>query len=179
MAELNKFATAYDVKCPYCGRAEGTYSRNEYRYGSPIRVCKKCGKKFINEFYHEIAVEGPAPEAFSIKAKLKAIVIFAVLFAVMFLWHFYEVTFTSRYHYMPACAMIGLLVGVLFEILDIIFTKTGLKAKRTEKKRLESVQRLEDPEYARELAELGYNVPREYLRDEATQTERNESYEHN
>ncbi len=52
---------------------------------------------------------------------------------------------------------------ILFALADAIMIKTGIKEKRLEKKRLESAARLQNPEYAKTLAEFGYQVPDKYL----------------
>ena len=57
-------------------------------------------------------------------------------------------------------------IGALFIVVfvsDLILLKTGIKAKNMEKKRQESVKRLENKEYAKEMSELGYQVPEKYL----------------
>ncbi len=158
--------TRIRVSCPKCGKIDGEYNANEYRYGSPIRICKKCGNKFVNSFYHEIAVDGAAPGAFDVMQKVKAMLITLVLFLVCLIIHTAEILYRDRYHIMFPIMAVICLIFFLFCIGDIISIKSGLKKKRTDKKYAESVERLRDPAYARELADLGYNVPREFLGEE-------------
>lgn len=35
-------------KCPYCGKRLLFYNEREWKYGSPVRICNKCEKKYID-----------------------------------------------------------------------------------------------------------------------------------
>jgi len=61
-----------------------------------------------------------------------------------------------------ALAVVGL-IFVIKSIADIILIKTGLKAKKLERLKNESEDRLRDRSYAETLRQLGYNVPDKYL----------------
>ena len=43
------------VFCPFCNTYAGLA---DYKYGSPLRTCKKCKKQYLDTTYHEIAFEG-------------------------------------------------------------------------------------------------------------------------
>ncbi len=160
--------TRIRISCPKCGKVDGEYNINEYRYGSPIRTCKKCGNKFLNKFYHEIAVDGAAPGAFDVMQKVKGMLISLGLFLGCVTVHAIEIFYRDRFHTVfPIMALAGI-VCFLFCIGDIIAIKSGLKQKRTDKKYAESIERLKDMDYARELENFGYNVPPEFLGEEET-----------
>ena len=158
--------TVAELKCPHCGKIVSTRAANDYRYGSPLKNCRFCKENYLDPFFHELAAEPPAPNAFSVKHKLFGMVVFAVVFAVCFGFHWLEVTYEDSYHPMFAWLMVLTAVGEILFLAEIILIKTGFKERRTERLRKESEERLKNPVYARELARLGYPVPREYLPEE-------------
>lgn len=145
--------------CPYCGAGIFNYDEREWNYGSPIRICNKCGEKYIDERFHEIAIEGIAPDALSVRKSVVAMLtgLFCVLASIVF-------TYMTGYYSLKSVfiGIIGLIM-VICMLIDIILIKSGAKEKRFARLREESVQRLRDRNYANELAEAGYNVPGEYL----------------
>lgn len=150
--------------CPYCGATISlSYVEKEWKYGSPIRTCKKCKKNYIDGRYHEIAVEGIAPNTLSIKSNLLRSFFLLGCFLIAFLIHFYEIHYQNCYHPAYCYLMIIMVIGIIFLIIDSIRIKTGAKTKKLEKLRLESVKRLMDNNYAHELESIGYCVPDEYL----------------
>lgn len=156
----------YSIYCPKCNRCDGRYGGNDYRYGSPLRTCPKCGTHFINRFYHEIEIEGVSPIAFDAKRTLFGMAVTAAIFLVGASVHWYEITFQDYYHTAPIFIMAVSAIAFIYSIFDIIMIKSGIKDRRTQKKREESAARLSDPQYALKLSELGYNVPEKYLRNE-------------
>ena len=44
-------------KCPHCGHNLG-YAVDAHMYGSPARECPNCKKMYLDNRYHEIALEG-------------------------------------------------------------------------------------------------------------------------
>lgn len=149
--------------CPYCGAKILFYYESEWRYGSPVRNCKKCGEKYVDERYHEIAVEGIRPNALSIRWNGTGLLIMLGIFLIAFLIHFYEVSHESTYSLEFCGLMVAALICILFFIIDSIRILTGAKAKKLERLREESVKRLRNWGYAKELEALGYPVPEEYL----------------
>lgn len=150
--------------CPYCGKQiYYHYNEREWKYGNPIKTCGNCKKEYIDKRFHEIAVEGIEPNALSLKANGKKALIMLLFFALCFLIHYAEVTFSNRYHPIVAFMMIIEVVCLIALAADSIMIKIGAKEKKLEKLREESVQRIYDRSYAQKLADLGYSVPEKYL----------------
>lgn len=153
---------AMDI-CPYCGAKIKDYVANKWLYGSPVRVCGKCGKNYIDRRYHEIAVEGYQPGTLSVKRALKVLLICIALFLICAGILYYELNFQSYYHPMYLFLVPMSAFAVIFMIVDIIRIKTGSKERALEKLKAESEERLGDTEYARTLKSIGYNVPQRFL----------------
>lgn len=152
-------------KCPYCGKAISffKYVPEEWKYGSPIRECKKCHQKYIDKRYHEIAVDGINPDSFNMKklGACFAIGVVALLMSVLF--NAYTILLKDYYYLkVVGVGLIGI-VMIVYSIIDFIRIKTGAKERQLEKRIEESVNRLENRAYAHELVFLGYNVPEKYL----------------
>lgn len=149
--------------CPNCGKRLSDYNPNTYLYGSPIRYCKKCKGAYVDRNYHEIAIDGFPKEEMKASTGLKTALfglIVSVVSAGIFLC---EIIFSEYYHTIfPILAIVGI-VMIILGIVDSIRVKSGSKAGSMEKLRQESIQRLQNVQYAMQLAELGYNVPRQYL----------------
>ncbi|MCM1055780.1 MAG: zf-TFIIB domain-containing protein [Bacteroides sp.] len=149
--------------CPHCRKKISDYAANKYRYGSPIRVCPKCGGAYLDTTFHEVVTDGFPPDELSMKKGVKSALIGAAIFVVCAAIFVLELFFSDRIHiYPPILAVMGI-VTIVVSIVDIIKVKSGAKAKELEIFRLQSVERLRSPAYARQLAELGYNVPKEFL----------------
>ncbi len=148
-------------KCPHCGMNMGEYIESS-DYGSPVRTCRKCGGQYLDRRYHEIEIEGYGANALSVKRDGKIMLLGLAFFAAAFLLNFWT---TKSGYYSLRGRFIILIAGlmILFALADAIMIKTGIKEKRLEKKRLESAARLQNPEYAKTLAEFGYQVPDKYL----------------
>lgn len=150
-------------KCPHCGKTLISYVEWEWKYGTPIRTCRSCGKKYLDRRYHEIAVEGIAPDAMSVKHSMVCM-LFGIVVSVIsalatimqiYLWRSYSMR-------IAALGVIGLLISI-FMLTDIIRIKSGAKQRKFLRLRAESELRLRDQSYARELYDLGYDVPVDYL----------------
>lgn len=169
MAKLDfSKGTMVRVSCPKCGKVQRECAANEYRYGVPIKTCqnRKCGERYLDPFFHELAAEPPAPAAFSVKQKLIGMAVFAAVFAVSFAFHWFEITYEGSYHVAFPALMVGTAIGEIALVIEIVLIKTGFKERRTERLRRESVERFGNPAYVRELKMLGYPVPEEYLSGE-------------
>ena len=153
---------SYDIKrCPACNQP---YEKNFYsgkpkdeekiRYGSPIKVCKYCGKEFIDSDYKEIALEG-VPNKEDYQRFTKGTILYTVLSFVMayFSWLF-------DFSVLP---IIFIALGVIIIGSDIISYEKRLK--HLEKETAASKERLSDPAYAMRLAQHGYKVPSHYLNE--------------
>lgn len=149
-------ATYYDKKCPHCGLKYAYWQpKNTALYGSPFRVCSRCGKVFIDKMYKEIAVDG-YNEYFLMK--VQPFSIFAIVIGIILI--LVDVLGIKVY----LAAVIGgifLIAGIYFVISDIRDHEKRIAEYKKLKK--ESEDRLSDPEYAKALKELGYNVPSKYL----------------
>lgn len=153
--------------CPYCKAKIFFYyekeRENEWKYGSPIRPCRKCGKNYVDGRYHEIAVEGIEPSALSIRWNGIRLLAMLGIFLIAFLIQAYEVRHKGTYS-LKWCTIMGCaLFGSLLFLIDSIRILTGAKAKKLERLREESVKRLRNWSYAKQLEDLGYPVPEEYL----------------
>ena len=166
MSRLDWSGGMVELKCPYCGKIVATRAANQYRYGSPLKNCRFCKENYLDPFFHELAAEPPAPNVFDIKQKLFGMALFAGIFVFCFAFYWFEVTYMNIYHVMFPALMVGTALGEIGFVIEIILIKTGFKERRTERLRKESEERLKNPVYARELARLGYPVPREYLPEE-------------
>lgn len=151
-------------KCPYCGKGISlNYVEREWKYGSPIRVCKKCKQKYIDKRYHEIAVEGINPDAFNMKRVWFGLLIGVIALIVSAIFNTLTILLGGYYHTtMMGIGLIGILM-IICMLVELISIKTGLKQHKLEKVTIESVNRLQNKEYANELASVGYNVPEKYL----------------
>lgn len=149
--------------CPNCGKKISNYGANKYLYGSPIRYCKKCKGAYVDANYHEIAIDGFPKEEMKASTGLKTALVglvFTLIGAGVFIA---ELLFSERIHTIfPIIAIMGI-ITIISGIVDSIRVKSGAKAGGMEKLRQESIQRLQDTQYAMQLAELGYNVPPQYL----------------
>lgn len=147
-----------------CGKEALTgYLERQWSYGSPVKQCKKCGLTYLDKRFHEIEIEGFEPDALSVKRSGFAILmgLAAVIGGALFIAG--EIYMSGYYHTgAVVLAFLGIVL-IAWGIMDIIKIITGLKAKKLEKLRLESAARLSDKNYARLLAEQGYNVPQKYL----------------
>lgn len=158
--------------CPHCGTEVKDYREYGWEYGSPIRKCEKCGNNYINKGYHEIAVEGIAPDEFDAKKSVHgillglAIVLGAAAATAAITWatiHFANVYYVKIIILGVVLAVIGLIFAVCM-FIDFLKIKSGAKERKFDSLKEESVQRLKNKEYARELAEIGYDVPEQYLK---------------
>lgn len=152
-------------KCPYCGKSISflKYSQGEWKYGSPIRVCKKCGQKYIDKRYHEVAVDGINPDSFNMKKLGTCFAIGVVALLMSALFNAYTILLKDYFYLkVVGVGLIGI-VMIVYSIIDFIRIKTGAKERQLAKRAEDSVNRLKDRAYAHELVSLGYNVPEKYL----------------
>lgn len=149
--------------CPYCRKQIFNYNASEWKYGSPIRTCKKCKNRYIDMRYHEIAVEGIEPGALSLKKQkvgmllglCLALFCFGYTFITLHFWGYY-------YRSMIVCGSLAVVI-IISLIVEYFRIKTGAKERRLMNLKAESVGRLQNKQYAKELELIGYDVPKEYL----------------
>lgn len=151
--------------CPNCGAKFGDNRTDVYRYGSPIRTCAKCKGQYLNKCYHEAAIDGFSDADTSLDSSKKnirnALMMILIMAAVNVLFYVME---RHTWIYLLFLALGG--VYLLVSLKDYIQIKNGNRETVLQKAMEESVQRLKDPDYARQLQELGYDVPEEYLPEE-------------
>lgn len=156
--------TAKD-RCPECGKKFFYYDERQFRYGSPVRECRKCGSQYIDRRYHEIAIEGIPSDQMSKKSYLIMMVIGALI-----LWrgiHLVQYrplggSEVTRW-FLPVVFIIMGAVMIIGGIIEIIMISNGSKAMKFEKIKSESEERLRDRSYAWTLKQEGYNVPEQFL----------------
>ncbi|MBR1724584.1 MAG: hypothetical protein IJ723_06160 [Ruminococcus sp.] len=155
-----------EMNCPHCGKMNRE-SCNSYMYGSPIRVCKHCGQKYLDRRYTEPAIQGFDTRTTNSALYKKMAPVFAGLMVLAILWNRYTVTHLGYYTtYQILFIFLGA-VGTIGCIVQYIRITTGLAAKSNELYLAESEERLKDPQYVADLIANGYNVPEKYRPAEA------------
>ena len=171
--------------CPHCGKKIFHYNQKQWKYGSPIRTCKYCNGKYIDKRYHEIVIDGVAPDILVMKEDIGWLLAGLSLVVGGFIFIFSESQLGDRDSLLMLRAQVMVIFGVgmtIYNIVDIIKIKTGKKdseliqsreealkvAMKINSKRFirlsgESYKRLQDKSYANELADAGYFVPEKYL----------------
>lgn len=145
-------------ECPHCGKKIQAYNANEYKYGSPIVYCDGCGQKYIDKRFHELACEGvPQSELSARRYKNMALLGLALLAGVtLFCLLLLKTRGSAPLEFLfmiPIAALV-----VIFNIVELIKVKTGVKQKQLMRYMQESAERVKDPVYAAELKENGYNI---------------------
>ena len=158
-----------EIHCPNCNRTVGAFVVGDYRYGNPLKICPKCKTEYINPAVHEIEVDGISPDAFDMKKLLLGMIMGVVFFFIGAVILYLEVTRKGYYHTSNIAIMVISAIAFFYALGNIFFIKTGIKAKWTERKRQESVERMSNPEYALRLKKHGYDVPEKYLPQEYTE----------
>lgn len=158
--------------CPHCGASiVGVNSNpNMVLYGSVVRKCQKCKEQYLDTRYQEYAITGIPENELSVMYDLKRIGILAVFFIISTVINLINIRHEGKYYIMLAVISVTSPLGIIAMIIDMIRIKTGAKGRKLEKKRLESVARLQDPDYAMTLYEVGYPVPAEYLPSQLQET---------
>ncbi|MDE5754105.1 MAG: hypothetical protein K2H89_06150 [Oscillospiraceae bacterium] len=155
-----------ELKCAGCGKKLLTYDNTSFRqYKSPVKQCKKCGTYYLDPRCHEIAVEGVPDAEFSVGSYI-VLIVFGGLVGYRGIY----LSSRTQLHtpegaqwVLPTMFVLMGIVFILGGIVELIRIKTGAKARKYEKLREESEQRLQNRSYAYQLRDLGYPVPEEYL----------------
>lgn len=146
--------TTKTKKCPYCHHAYVINdSHGSYYIGSPIRVCKKCGKNFIDKEFKELALTDIKPWD---KLPISVGTVIAVLFAFIMVF----AAIKSSWNWF---VIIPIAIALYLLISDIVGYKS--KMQWIEEERKASFDRLSNPQYAAFLKELGYDVPNSFLKN--------------
>ena len=150
-------------RCPHCGKEMKGYRETQIFLGSPFRSCTKCKGIYLDRRYHEIEIDEVENEAeISVSKLIRQTIVSLIFFGVALLLNLGALS-VGYIHVGGLMLLVIALALMLQGLIDIIMVKIGAKEKQLEKERLESQKRLENPEYARTLAELGYSVPERYL----------------
>ncbi len=152
-----------DGNCPHCGKKISGYNVSVQEFGSPIRICKGCGHEYLDRRYHEAAVEGYQKSSLDIRNSCKVILLGCILLAASGLLNLHLAADGGRYSAKGLITSVLSLLILIYGIVDAVRIRTGIKRKGLEKKIAESKARLQNKVYAQQLAELGYDVPAEYL----------------
>lgn len=148
-------------KCPYCNHTYSFMQPKSYSYGSPLQVCRRCGKYYVDKDFKEIAISGIRKidtmriTPFSIIASL----LFTPLFVSSIYMQFYQPDNMSLF------ALITFGAFDIFAFYSIYNDCSSFKERQKylidEQHR--SIARLKNPSYALTLKNLGYDVPKQYL----------------
>ncbi|MGN0634532.1 MAG: hypothetical protein ACI4JW_11780 [Oscillospiraceae bacterium] len=155
-----------DIKCEGCGKKLLTYTPNgSKKYKSPLKLCKKCGACYADPRCHEIALEGIPRDEFLIAPNVVLMILGGlVLWRGIYLFGMKQMDIPDEMQWVlpTAFSLLGAIM-IIAGITQIILIKTGAKAKKFERLKRESEQRLSDKSYAFALKQLGCNVPEKYL----------------
>lgn len=149
------------MNCPHCGKMNRE-SCNAYMYGSPIRVCQSCGRKYTDLRYTEPAINGFDPKSANSSVFAKGAGIFAAGFVFTLVWVIISINTRGSYSIKMAGASFICLLGLIICIVSLIRIKSGIAEKENLRYLEESEQRLADKEYVKELIEMGIDVPEKY-----------------
>lgn len=149
-------------KCPHCGNRQRDNRTDAFYYGSPVRTCRKCGGQYVDRCYHEVAVEGFRDADVSVEENKKNVRNAALLLvcaaALNVLFYFLE-----RHSWIYLLFVVFGVVYLAVSVMSFCKVKKGARQQELEEARQASIERLSDPEYARCLKDLDYDVPEQYL----------------
>lgn len=146
-------------RCPHCNNDLG-FAMDAYLYGSPLRQCNKCKKTYVDNRYHEIAIEGIRQEDINPteadkqshkKSGSKAIWIGVGMIAL-----FVIILFTGWIVFpLPIFGVISIISGISAKKGD---SKKELEKTRKalEIERQQSILRMQNPQYVEQLRAMGY-----------------------
>ena len=155
-----------EIKCESCGKKLLTYTPNgSKKYESPLKECKKCGNIYADPRCHEIALEGIPKDEFMIAPNVVLMILGGlVLWRGIYLFGMKQMNMPDEMQwFLPTVFSLLGAVMLIAGITQIILIKSGAKAKKFERLKRESEQRLCDKSYAFALKQHGYNVPEKYL----------------
>ncbi|MCI7232720.1 MAG: hypothetical protein MR546_02210 [Oscillospiraceae bacterium] len=150
-----------EINCPHCGKINRE-SCNAYMYGSPVRICKNCGEKYIDSRYREQAISGFAPKSTNAAFYGKGSIGFGIAFACFFGWFLYCALADGVYSLRVGILCIGCLFGFIGCLIQFVRIKSGSADRENAKYLEESEKRLSDRGYVDELIKIGINVPEKY-----------------
>ena len=160
-----KCIMSIELKCGSCGKKLLSYEARERKYGPLIKTCKKCGAKYLDPRYHELAVDGIPEDVFGIPQYLVMVVIgILISWRGTYLFSVHQLGTPDEVQWLlPTLFLVFGIVLIIGGIVEIIRVKTGMMRKKYEKLYEESNQRMRyDREYVMELRRLGYPVPEQF-----------------
>lgn len=157
------------VSCPKCKKPVYSSTGRSYFYGSPIRTCPYCNHSFTHFQFHEIAVEGiqkSDQKRITAGGTIQLIAAIALLsIPIFFVYHTFFVGSKPGSIGLSLLVILGTCIPAVIVGMSPMAGLLGYK-KRMEELRKETIlseKRLSNPDYARQLVKLGYNVPVKYL----------------
>lgn len=147
----------YAFYCPYC-KHHLSSTNHPNSYGTPLKLCPKCGKTYLDSYCTEHALKEYRPVT-PLKRALSAG--FLSLFPAALLGALVSgIAQSNSAFWLP--------FGIAFLAFWIfLFARAARNRERIEQRRLkewqESDKRLRDPSYATILENFGYKVPSRYL----------------
>lgn len=151
-------------KCPHCRKAYEHYSTATKKYenhiGSPFITCMYCGEVFIDKDMKE-----PALEPFEDKTPN----LFSFLLGFLYPFGLAAVLFTIIFFCMDEYSSGILIITLALYAIYFLLVVSGYKKRYSiqddlRKDYQESLDRLNDVEYAKALKDIGYKVPEKYLK---------------
>ncbi len=153
-----------EFRCPSCGKKLFSYESRIRKYGSLIKECRKCGSKYIDPRYYELALNGIPDDEYKVFPYVFMIVIGGlVIWRALRLFGMRQLGVPDVLQMLlPSVLLIMGLVFVIWAIGGIIMLKTGLHKKKIERLLAESQERLKDSGYISRLRSLGLKIDDEY-----------------
>ncbi len=146
-------------KCPHCNNDLGT-AVNAHLYGSPIRICAKCRNTYVDRRYHEIAIEGVQqldvnPTTEDKKSNIKRG--FSLLGLGIAAIALFILILATGWMVFPLPIIGGILIASGIGFFKENSKKSiESKQKEIEIERQQSELRLKNPEYVKQLKDIGY-----------------------
>ena len=150
-----------EMNWPHCGKTNRE-SCNAYMYGSPVRICRSCGQKYIDGRYREPAISGLDPKSTNASFYGKGCVGFGIAFACFFGWFLYCAISNRVYSLRVGILCTGCLAAFIGCIIQYVRIKSGAVQRENAKYLEESEKRLSDKSYVDELIRMGIDVPEKY-----------------
>lgn len=150
------------VQCKRCKQILIIYNKNGFKkYRSPVKICGKCGTRFIDPRCQEIAIHGVPYNAYTLYPYIILALYGAYkLCKAMYLLTTYD--YNVHWFNLTIYTMLDA-VALLIGSLETYRILSGKKEKKFDKLIKESEQRLNNKSYAHLLHDLGYKVPSRYL----------------
>ncbi|MCR5541618.1 MAG: hypothetical protein K6F71_12495 [Ruminococcus sp.] len=155
--------TYSENKCPHCGKMNRDFFCNTWMYGSPIRVCKKCGGKYMDRRYREPAVQGFDPRTTDPDLYKNVGLICAALFILVLVWYRFTTRNLGYYSNYQVAMLIMFPIAAVGCLIQYFRIKSGKMQKENEKYLAESEERLKDKQYVADLIANGYKVLEKYI----------------